>query len=77
MPMIEEDKVLLFAILVQNAMQPKNKHRTEAITSMTYKELKSKADAEEYLTTLLKTNLENELRGVESDVQNQFKSAET
>jgi len=66
--MIEGDKVLLFAILVQNAMQPKNKQRTEAITSMTYKELKSNADAVEFLTALLKSNLENELRGVESEV---------
>jgi hypothetical protein len=77
LPMIKEDKVVLFAILVQNALQPKNKQRTEAITAKTYQEIKSRANAEEFLTALLKTNLENELRSVESEVVNQFKSLET
>lgn len=59
----------MFAILVQNALQPKNKQRTEAITSNSYREINSKADAEEFLASLLEVNMTNELRAVESEVQ--------
>lgn len=67
LPMMD-DQVTLFAILVQNALHPKNKQRTEAITSGTYCEIKSKVNAEEFLGAILKQNLENEFRGVESEV---------
>jgi len=43
----------MFAILVQNALQPKNKQRTEAITSNSYREINTKAAAEEFLASLL------------------------
>mgnify|MGYP006112366359 CR=1 FL=1 len=68
LPMIKGDQVVLLAILVQNAQQPKNKHRTDAIADKTYREIKSKSDAEKYILSILKVNLENELRGVEKEV---------
>jgi len=68
MPMIEQDKVVLYAILCQNALQPKNKQRTEAISSKIYKEITCRADADEFLGTTLREQLKNELRGVESEV---------
>lgn len=53
LPFIEENEVILFAILVQNALHPKNAQRKEAITKMSYREIRTEADANAFLINLL------------------------
>lgn len=65
------------AILVQNALHPKNKHRTEAISDKKYVEINTRAQADKFLENVLSVELENELRSVEKEVMDQFKSLET
>ena len=48
-PMIEGDKLIVFAITMQNALHPTTNMRTEAINSKNYVEIKSHADAEAFL----------------------------
>lgn len=56
-------------------MQPKNTQRREAITSKTYCELLSGAQAEEYFSDLLSQNLKIELAGRESAIRSSYITA--
>ena len=62
------DKEMALAILMQNCLQPKNNQRVDAIKNGTYVEIDSKETARDFLTTLLKKNLEHELLAAESQV---------
>jgi|688.fasta_scaffold139310_1 hypothetical protein len=46
-------KIVQFAVNLQNCMHPKNHHRTEAISSKEYKELRTEEEASAYLSHLL------------------------
>lgn len=61
------DEELVFAIIFQNVMHPKNAKRREAITSGEYVELKGIEDAKAYLSHLLENNLTTQLMGIESE----------
>ena len=61
LPMIENDDTILFAILIQNAKQPKNAQRVTAVKEGTYREIRTHAEAVEYLSELLKTHMTHEL----------------
>lgn len=77
LPMIDNDPVVLFAIIVQNAMHPKNSQRVDAVAQDNYVEIRTRACADKFLGDLLKKHLTNELSGVESEVVAQFKSLDT
>ena len=64
--MFGTDEELVFAILLQNVLHPKNSNRSEAIKSNTYVEIKTVEEARHFIAGLLETNLKNELMGIES-----------
>ena len=74
LPGIEDDKTIMLAILIQNALHPKNTMRVEAIKNETYVEIRTLEDAEKFLSDLLENNLDKELQSLESEVKNRFKS---
>lgn len=61
------DEELVFAIILQNVMHPKNAKRREAIASGDYLELKAIEDAKSYLSNMLEKNLTTQLMGIESE----------
>lgn len=64
--LINGDKVILLAMLVQNAIHPKNHQRREAVTGKTYKEIKTSQDGVDFISALLKMHLRNELASKET-----------
>jgi len=74
LPLIANDPVILFAILVQNAMHPKNSNRVDAIAKEEYVVIRTRADADNFLGGLLKKHLQNEMSSIEGEVQAQFQS---
>ena len=66
LPMINGNRKLMAAIMLQNIMQPKNTHRREAVASKNYYELKDAEEAEKYFCDLISQNLKIELAGRES-----------
>ena len=67
-------RTIALAVLVQNAMHPKNSQRVESIKAGEYKEIKTQEQAEEYLADVLRKNMRTELQGIESEVKAQFDS---
>jgi hypothetical protein len=65
--MLGQEPELVFAVLLQNALHPKNSNRVEAIKGGSYKELKTVEQAREFLASLLHSNLSQELMSVESE----------
>jgi hypothetical protein len=65
--MLGQESELVFAVLLQNALHPKNSNRVEAIKGGSYKELKTVEQAREFLASLLHSNLTQELMSVESE----------
>lgn len=65
--MLGQESELVFAVLLQNALHPKNSNRVEAIKGGSYKELKTVEQAREFLASLLHSNLSQELMSVESE----------
>ena len=63
-----KSKVVSFAILFQNSLQPKNKMRREAIESGAYKEILTEEDANEYLRSQYRNLLELEVSGEETKI---------
>ena len=63
------DKEIILAVLMQNALQPKNSQRVEAIKLESYVEFDSQEAARNYLTELVRKNLHTELRAAESEIQ--------
>ena len=61
LPMIENDDTILFAILIQNAKQPKNAQRVAAVKEGAYHEIRTHDEAVEYLSELLRTHMTHEL----------------
>lgn len=72
LPLISGNRELMAAILLQNVMQPKNAQRREAITSKSYNELMTPAQAESYFADMLASNLKLELAGRESTIRASF-----
>lgn len=72
--MLGADQELIFAILLQNLLHPKNSNRVEAIKSGLYKELKTAEEGRAFIVALLESNLKNELQGIESACKNQMAS---
>jgi hypothetical protein len=65
--MLGQEPELVFAVLLQNVLHPKNSNRVEAIKGGSYKELKTVEQAREFLASLLHSNLSQELMSVESE----------
>ena len=63
---------ILLAIFIQNCLHPKNGQRVEAIKDGSYLEINSQFIARNYLTALLKQNLELELKAAESVINEQI-----
>lgn len=66
--MINGDKVVILAMLIQNALHPKNSQRSEAVEAGTYVEIKTRADADAFLSAIVKKHLKNELMRIEGEV---------
>jgi len=49
LPMIEGDQIIMLAILLSNALHPKNEQRSKAIKNGSYVEIKSHKEAEDFL----------------------------
>ena len=64
--MIDNDKFIVLAMLIQNALHPKNHQRREAVTGKTYIEIKNRDSANSFLHNLVKYNLKNEVLGKET-----------
>lgn len=62
----ENNKEIALAVYIQNCLQPKNNMRVEAVKNATYVEITSQQIAQNYLSDLLKKNLETELKATES-----------
>ena len=71
------DEEILFAVLLQNAMQTKNSDRTGAIKDGSYIEILTNEDAQRYIGSLIRTHLSNELNSAQSAVVNAFSSMQT
>jgi len=71
------EQEILFAVCLQNMMQPKNSDRTGAIKEGKYVEIVTIEDARAYIGNLIKTNLGNELRSAESSVLSAIASMQT
>ena len=71
------DEEILFAVLLQNAMHPKNSDRTGAVKDGSYVEILTKEDARRYIGGLIKTYLGNELNSAQSSVCNALASMQT
>jgi hypothetical protein len=69
--MLGEEQELVFAVILQNLLHPKNSNRVEAIKGGSYVELKTVEEARVFIQTLLENNLKNELMGIESACKNQ------
>ena len=71
---------VLFAVMMQNMMHPKNSQRTDAIKSGKYQEFMVPAQAHEFIEEVARTNLTHELRQAQQTVLASFsdlqKSAE-
>ena len=63
---------ILFAVMLQNSIQPKNSNRTDAIKAGKYVEIESLEQAQAFIGSLVDANLTNELRSVESTIMNQM-----
>ena len=63
---------VVFAMLLQNMMHPKNSNRREAIQSKKYIEFMNVDQAHNYIDDIIRTNLTNELRQAESSVMEAF-----
>ena len=62
----------IFAIVMQNALHPKNSQRVEAIKAQTYKDLATFDEANAFLAETLSSNLTKDLMSAESFVQGQM-----
>ena len=71
------DEEILFAVLLQNAQQPKNSDRTSAIKDGSYVEILTKEDALRYIGGMVRTHLGNELNSAKSSVLNALASMQT
>ena len=69
MPLIDNNKELLAAIIMQNLLHPKNHQRREAVSGKSYSLLSNAKEAQAYLAKLLANNLKNELFGKESQIR--------
>lgn len=65
---------IVFAIMLQNVMQPKNSNRTDAIKSNSYKELRTSEDALDFVNSLISQHFKNDLLSVETSCKNQIAS---
>ena len=63
----DNDEVV-FAVLIQNCLQPKNSNRVDAIKSGSYVQIESEQDATLFLSKKLATCLEYELNAVEGEI---------
>ena len=71
------DEEILFAVLLQNAMHPKNSDRTSAIKDGSYVEILTNEDARRYIGGMVRTHLGNELNSAKSAVLNALASMQT
>lgn len=72
--MIDNQPVIMFATILQNALHPKNAQRVTAVAEGKYKELRTVQDADEFLSAHLHEILTNECRAIENEVQAMFAS---
>ena len=71
------DEEILFAVLLQNSMHPKNSDRTSAVKDGSYIEIMTNEDAQRYLSGMVRTYLGNELNSAQSSVLNALSSMQT
>lgn len=65
---------ILFAVILQNSHHPRNSNRTDAIKAGKYVEIETVAQAQDYVNSLIRTHLTNDLRQAEQGVMNTFAS---
>lgn len=68
------EKEILFAVILQNGLHPKNSQRSDAIKAGTYVEINTLEQAREFIKNMLRTNLTIELKGAESSVVSMIQS---
>ena len=66
------EREILLAVLIQNALHPKNSDRTDAIKADKYAEIETLEQARAFLADLVKVNFTNSLRTAESEVHSAF-----
>ena len=66
-----QDEVL-FAVILQNMMHPRNSNRTDAIKAGKYVEIMNLEQARAYIDEMVRFNLTNELRAAETSTLNAF-----
>ena len=75
LPLIDGDKELFAAIILQNLQHPKNHHRREAVVAKQYKEIRTSEQAQEFLSKLVAGHLKNEMAGRETQLRVTMQSA--
>ena len=65
--LLSGDKSVVFAILIQNWLHPKNQHRAESIKSGQYKVLTTQEQAVNFVNNLLDQHLLTTLQSIESE----------
>lgn len=71
------EQEILFAMLLQNMLQPKNSNRVEAIKAGKYVEIDTVEKARALINDLIRTNLGNELRSTESAIHSSIASLQS
>lgn len=74
-PLINGNMIVMFAIVFQNIMHPKNFHRREAVTAKTYVEITNQEVATQYINSMLTKNLKLEFYGKESAMRTEARDA--
>ena len=72
--LFEGQEEILFAVMLQNLLHPKNSHRTDAIKAGKYIEIDTIEQAQAFISSLVEENLTMELKGAESSVRGAFAS---
>ncbi len=68
---------VMFATIMQNTLHPKNSKRTDAIKDGKYVEIETVEQANEFIGSLIRHNLRNELKSAESAVMNAMSSMQS
>lgn len=77
MPLINGDREICSAIILQNLLHPKNSNRRDAIDTHSYIAIANHEQAVEFLSRTLLTNLKNDLSGKETQIRTTLLSAQS
>jgi hypothetical protein len=68
--LLSGEQDVVFAVMLQNCLQPKNSNRTDAIKSGAYKELRTSEEALAFINSLISQHFKNDLLSVETSCKN-------